>query len=220
MGPELAFADAFVSYKERVLRGSSLKSDALILVEPLIDSGYPDIVLMLYSDDFMENWSPERTRIKDVDLKVLSYVNTVKTADKSQMATMLGFNAKRIRSSVDLLYECRMINVSRNTVRQTRKADYFGLRRIVAFEAKASGVQSAIEQAVRNTRYANESYVLLQSNKPTNLTLRKCRTANVGLISGETFCTQVRPERRPLPNSYVTLKLNEWLGMRLAEGIV
>lgn len=216
-GAELDFVYSFVE----VLAGSCRKRDSMALfLEPRIDSGYPDLVQVVYSPGFAERWVPERDLLDDGDLKALAYLVDAGFASVEAAAVALGAPERRIVARMGRLCCCGMARKTANGWRPAKRAGYFGVKSITAFEAKMSAPGAVLRQALMNTRFASSSCALLASKSPAAATRSKFARFGIGLRAGDSFEELVRAERRRLPNSYVTLKFNEWVGSQLVKGAI
>ena len=216
-GAELDFVRSFVE----LLVGSCCKRDSVALfLEPRIDSGYPDLVQVVYSPGFVERWVPERDLLDDGDLKTLAYLADVGFTSAEAATTALGAPERRIVARMERLCCCGMARRTANGWRPAKRANYFGVKSITAFEAKMSAPGAVLRQALMNTRFASASCVLLASKSPTAATRSEFARFGIGLRAGSSFEELVRAEHRRLPNSYVTLKFNEWVGSQLIKGSI
>lgn len=217
-GAELDFSNRFIEHYVHSKKASRLKSDIAIYVEPKIDSGYPDIVIAQYDKSFMSDWCDERHLLCDDDLRIMSFLIKAKGANIDTITQTLGFSYCKVSRSVELLCDCRMVARKAKKWVPVRLGSYFGVKKLVAIEAKVSAPREALDQAVRNTRFASHSYALLGANQPALSTLDLYQGRGIGIIAGERFTEAVKPVKYKLPTSYVTLKFNEWIGRQLDKG--
>jgi hypothetical protein len=96
-------------------------------------------------------------------------------------------------------------------VRSLRKC--FAVKRLVAIEAKLDNWRRGFKQAVKNTWFASESYLLLPTVPCDEDVVELARKFGVGVL------LQSRPVARPvvrateadLPRSYASWLFNEWV---------
>ena len=217
-GVELDFSNRFIEYYATSKKASRLKSDIAIYVEPKIDSGYPDIVIAQYDKSFMDDWRSDRHSLSDDDLRIMSFLIKTNGADIDSIVSSLGFTYRAASRSVELLCDCHMVTRRAKRWMPARLGSYFGVKKLVAIEAKVSAPREALVQAVRNTRFASHSYALLGADHPARSTLDLYQGKGIGIIAGGGFVEAVKPIKHKLPTSYVTLKFNEWIGRQLDKG--
>jgi hypothetical protein len=217
-GPELDFMNDYIEDYKNKHKAKRRKSDIAIYVEPKIDSGYPDVVIAHYSRSFMDNWSEDRQKLTDRDLKILSYLLKTTSADIDDIVVRLGFTYKEASKSIELLSDCRIVTGKTKCYKTANITSYFGINKLIAVETKIGNSRAALCQAIQNTRYASHAYALLDSECPHDKTINEYRNFGVGILAGAKFAEVLNPVKRNLPMSYVALKFNEWIGRQLALG--
>lgn len=217
-GPELNYMNAFIEGYTANIRARNLKSSVVLYVEPRIDSGYPDIVAVRYSDSAMDNWVPERRQLDDDDLRILSHLIYENGANIDDVVSELGFSYKKVSKSIELLYDCRLVKRKSQQWKAVKRRDFFAVNDIAAIEVKLNDARSVRLQAMRNTRFASSSYALLGIEKPSNSLADSFRRAGIGLLAGSSYSEVVKPCRRSLSTGYIALRFNEWVCAQLAQG--
>lgn len=221
-GDELNLVNRFIDeFLERHNRQSQ-KHDFAIFVEPLIDSGYPDIVIVKYKKTLMDSWVDARNNLCTNDIKILSFLMSHGSSNFKLVSDRLGFSESQVKKSILALEHCKMVNIANGDAKTIRPMSFFGAIEIDAYEAKVSDTTAAIAQAVRNTRFANSSYVLLGSNSPARSTIEACSKAGVGLIGKESMSKPLLRQRSRMTRTrecYVTLMFNEWVARGISAGV-
>lgn len=222
-GDELDLVNRFIDEFLKRHNRKSQKHDFAIFVEPLIDSGYPDIVIVKYKKTLMDSWVDARNKLCTNDMKILAFLMSYGGSDFGLISDRLGFSEPQVRKSVFALEHCRMVSIANEDVKPIRPMKFFGAIEITAYEAKVSDATTAIAQAVRNTRFANSSYVLLGSNSPAKSTIEACSKAGVGLIGKESMSKPLLRQRSRMSHTrecYITLMFNEWVARGINAGVV
>jgi len=203
--------------------GYSFHSDQLaIFIEPRIDSGFPDIVLAEFRSGFYDHWTDARNELTSNELKMLSLLYSLKSADFGKVRTSMRLSSSAVAKSLELLYDAELIERDRSE-RKWRPLpldETFGIRRLIAVEAKVCNNQEVLNQAALNRWFASESYALTP-NKPDATFVERAKRAGVGMVSAtrqKTFRRCVKPQRFALPSSYASWQFNEWIGRRLSSG--
>lgn len=223
-GPEQALVDSFLATGLGILDCLFHAQDVAVFVEPRLDSGFPDIVLARFKPGLFSRWRTARSLLTGIDLKVLSFLQSVKGADSPQIHAQMHLSFSEIRHSVELLQDAGLISRDSNRRTWIPKAldETFGLDCLVAVEAKIRNAQEVLDQAALNCWFASESYALTPT-MPTSAFSRDARRAGVGLVSANPrsgYRRVVAPRRMALPSSYVSWQFNEWVGRRLnKEGV-
>lgn len=177
-------------------------SRILIVYEPSVDSGYPDLVVLRYTQTFMKHWDDTRCKLGNTDLKVLSFLLS-NHASTEGIAKTLGFSAKAIDASISRLAESSLVFKEGNEWRSYKRDRVFGIKEIVSHEAKMQSASCVHRQAVMNKRFSSSSYAILFSKRPTTTT--KSLFAKTGILSSTLVdCRKIqkhRPKFRPVKNT-------------------
>jgi len=88
---------------------SENKKHVAVFWEPLMDTGYPDLVFVYYNPKIFEYWCEGRKTLNVTDIKVLHYLHCVKGATSGTIETVLGMSDKKLLSSIERLLDCKMI---------------------------------------------------------------------------------------------------------------
>lgn len=223
LGPEYDLVKNFI-HNGLDGNGYSFRSDQLaIFIEPRIDSGFPDIVLAEFRAGFYDCWKEARNELTCNELKMLSLLYSLGAVDFNMLRSVMRISPVSAAESLELLYDAELIERDRG-MRKWRPLPInktFGIKRLIAVEAKICNSQDVLNQAALNRWFASESYALTPT-KPDTAFVERARRAGIGMVSAtrqKTFRRCVKPRQLALPSGYASWQFNEWIGRRLsAEG--
>lgn len=182
---------------------------ASIFREPRIDSGFPDLVIVIWSERRSKHWNPRRAELQPQDFKLLHLL--VQEGRSTARALETHFN-NSVAASIERLEAaglvrrsgCRWVPVSISRI--------FSATRIIAIEAKIDERQDVIEQAFLNTWFASHSYILLPKPPKNQNLLQSAASLGVGVLSrNERGIGKYEPAcPGRLPRSYASWLFNEW----------
>lgn len=190
------------------------KKRAAIFIEPQLDTGYPDIVVVEFSSLPKQKWSAVRNSLNATDIKILFYIQTHGYSKLSNLQKTLGFSLDLLQKSVLKLHNCGLVHFFSQcaSVRPVLLKSYCRINKIISIEAKIDKWNEAIQQAMNNVWFSTESYILLNKNSCSENIKNTCREHGIGiiLVNGkvETILTS---NRRKFPVSYASLQFNEWI---------
>lgn len=183
-----------------------------VFIEPQLDSGYPDVVVIQYSMDGIQQRKTERTELSTVHLRVLSEIDKRKKSSLTHLAQVLGFEMQELAGIVGFLYKAGLVRCTANSVLRMPYKDYFCIKKIIAIEAKIDKWAVAIDQAVNNTRYADESYVLMKRDRCSIDIERRCYELGIGILLMNGKLTRaVKASQERFAKPYITFLFNEWI---------
>jgi hypothetical protein len=213
-GPELNLVNSFL--EEVINNQDSSIANVAFFIEPKIDSGIPDIVMVEYDPSCYENWQDERFYVRPHDLKILHHLYSCTAASSPSIEASLGLDSKKLLRSLEVLLDAGLIERRSGLWQPVALTQAYGIRRLVAIEAKVKDWQGAFQQARLNQWFASETFVLLPfTDLPAKLVERSeawgvgvlCYT---GLQDGiKELCSS---RKDPLPACYVSWVFNESLG--------
>lgn len=216
IGPESQMADIFM--EQTISELMKKKDHYAIFIEPQLDTGFPDIVIVSFSPHVFDTWREERAKLTVVDIKVLHHLCFVKGASTENMEVMLGMTHTRLIHSLERLQSANLITCKRAVWKPGKLKSLFGINSIVAIEAKIKNWSEVFRQAEMNWWFASESYVLSPVKQPQKQVLEKANRLDLGLYSMpmQSPITCLRTSKKePLPSSYASWLFNEWIGRRL-----
>ncbi|MDE1160602.1 MAG: hypothetical protein PW792_01500 [Acidobacteriaceae bacterium] len=178
-----------------------------IFEEPRIESGFPDLVLVIWDESVTEAWHHSRKALKAVDLSVLHCLYQMKRATGFEIEKLL---ACSVDESLERLAAADMIDIRKGSCSVKPLREIFAVRRIIAIEAKVSAVSSGMHQAALNTWFAHDS-ILLLPEEPQHLQTGS-RAEDMGI---SIFARAVGNVLKPAssfekPVSYASWLFNEW----------
>lgn len=219
-GPESILVNNFLSvYKKN---NSSIDKEFTIFTEPFTGSGFPDLVIVQWDDIKIKKWHPERSNLRNIDLKILHHMMTNRNNFTFEsLQEQLGYSNKKLECSLEKLSSASLVRHLKNdTFRVCSKNDAFYVKSIIAIEAKIRNWKNAFVQAETNFWFASESYVLLPGESLRNSIIDKAAESPAGLLS---YCNNnydiiSKSERRSMPVSYCSWIFNEYVGKNAFVG--
>lgn len=212
-GQELEMVNKYVRFLINKYKNLKNKK-AAIFIEPQLDTGYPDIVVIEYCSLPPLMWDPQRSSLTVNDMKILHYVQTGHGDNIKNISDTLGYPVSTVEKSVMRLGKLGLIHVSKNHnyVRNTKLASYCRISKIIAIEAKVDKWKEAIRQANNNIWFATESYVLMNKETCSSQIVDSCKAKGVGiLLVNGSIKTKLCSAKRTFPVSYASLQFNEWI---------
>lgn len=211
-GPEKNLVEEFVEIVSADRKMNSKYSSA-IFFEPRLDIGFPDVVIVKYSESSMADWTSSRVDLDMPALKILAHFYYVAPLTIEDICAQLGFEYNFVHSKLSLLADNKLLYKRNNYYYPYQLKKKFALREVIAIEAKMSNWDKVITQASNNKWFTTTSYVLTPVVNPMDKIKAKCNNAGIGVFglrSGS--LREVVPARsHDLPMSYVILLLNEWV---------
>lgn len=214
-GPEKNLVEAFQPYISSCFRWH--KGSIAIFHEPQMETGFPDLVIIQYNPRLFDKWVPARTELQPMDLKVLHHLIRIKRAETEELSKSLGIKRKTLLSIIDRLLKADVITSCYNKWMPKSLKTIFGIKTIVAIEAKIKNWQDAFQQAEINYWFASESYVLSPIEKPSRAVFERSRLTGVGilLLNGMSVRRVKNARKLNIPSSYGSWMFNEWIGRYL-----
>jgi len=111
-GPESVLLNRFVD--QYVDKLTSLKKHYALFSEPLLPTGYPDLVVVTYNPRKYESWTKERTALGVLDLKVLHHLYFVKSATSDAIENQLGIDSKQLLHILERLMNSSLLRRSKD----------------------------------------------------------------------------------------------------------
>lgn len=193
-------------YKTRSL------TNLTVFIEPQLETGYPDIVLVYYRYNNEITWEPNRHHLGIVHFKILFEIDKARVSSTKKLADYLGYSESELRRIVIDLHESSLIFFDGQKIKRLPYRKYFVIKKIISIEAKLEKWSEAMSQANKNIRFSSESYILMRKSQCSDIIKERCQDLGIGiyLVNGRVFRI-AKAEKRPLPNSYTTLLFNEWV---------
>ena len=212
-GPEQDLVNRFLSIYLRKLHNNSF--NYLVFLEPHIDSGYPDIVVVKYTNAKDCLWSTDHFNLSRTHFKVLFEINRNKTISIKRLSQQTGIEQDKLIRIVNMLVKCNLAIERKRSVQRVPMKDYYCIKQIISFEAKISKWSEAISQALINTRFATESYVLMKGQESPEKMVSRCKELGIGIyLMGDNLHKDLIAYKQNQPLAYTSYWINE-LVMRI-----
>jgi len=205
-GPELEVVRAFVEC--RIGKGRR-DADVSVFCEPLLETGYPDIVVVHWQRSRAEAWPAARANLTPDDVKLLHFLMRVRCVLRDDP----GHRGLRRRArSLERLEAAGVVTISARWLRCRPLREIFAVSRIIALEAKVSDWRRGLRQAFLNTWFASESFLLLPHVPERSQVVEEARRVGVGVVDAtqRLASPHVAARRDRLPQSYASWLFNEW----------
>ena len=204
-GPERKLVDWFLDRNPiRVPQRHRLT----IFVEPRLESGFPDLVAVVWSLAATRRWNSPRAELSPADIRLMHFIFQEGPSNDARLAEAHG---PRVSSSLERLEASEMI---RNTGRKWASRpllEIFAVRSIISIEAKVREWDAALERAHLNTWFASESFVLVPNIPRGEQLLTTAAAKGIGVWAvTEGLVAQPSARSRRLPRSYGSWLFNEW----------
>lgn len=202
-GPELDLVDAFLdSMPLEIPRGCQ----ATVFREPRIESGFPDLVIVVWRVAAARKWDEERAQLQPQDLRLMHYLH--QAGGKVPDGELSEFFLRPV-PILERLQRAGMVRRLKQGWSARALSWAFAAKKIIAVEAKIDKWAEVMDQAVLNTWFASSSYVLIP--RPPSQQLRDvAKTFGIGICSmsgSEVEEISFPPEE--LPKSYASWTFND-----------
>jgi hypothetical protein len=205
-GPEQVLVEAFLAAaKMRLGAGRSLT----VFTQPAIETGFPDLVAVVWRSEIARTWRPERERLRATDLRLLHLLSTTGALE---LAFLREVFQRGLYGMLTRLEEAGVVAVGKSMCRARSASRIFAVERIIAVEAKISATQRALEQAGANTWYSSESHALLPRPRAGERMKDAASAFGIGVIGfeHERVAQIYEASIRAVPLSYGSWLFNEW----------
>jgi hypothetical protein len=205
-GPETELVEEYVESRLPPPPRGQLRT---VFVEPEIESGYPDVVAVYWHQATAKNWSRARAKLTKVDVRIAHFLAMV---GASGIDDIRPFFSRNLSTSLERLHGADVVRGTSKTWRLRPLLDVFAVRRLVAIEAKVDQWRRGLVQAVQNTWFASESYLLLPHVPAGSRLLEQALRLGVGVrtrdqkLDGPDWLAR----RDRIPKSYASWLFNEW----------
>lgn len=206
-GPEVKLVQQYIETNLPLPRSGQCRS---IFLEPKLESGYPDAVVVYWNLAIAEQWDNKRLELTTADLRLLQYLSTFRSSTVPQLIELYG---TQIYGNIEHLFEAKLIKKRGKNWAARPLNSIFAVRRIISIEAKLDDWRQGLIQTVQNTWFASESYLLLPQLKKRTNVIDEVSRFGVGLITLNCRINVpvVKSNRFSLPRSYASWLFNEWV---------
>lgn len=203
-GPERALIDWFLeSIPVRIPSGCRMT----IFQEPRLESGFPDLVIVLWRERRTWEWNPARVKLTSEDIRLLHYLDH---NGPGALPVLERFFDKSVALQLDRLEEAQVAFCRSGTWRVRPLNKIFAVQQIIAIEAKIDDLRGGLHQAMLNTWFASVSYLLTPYAPRSEDVLDRASAFGVGLWSRKRGIIH-QPSTGPVPRSYASWLFNEWV---------
>ncbi|MCU9969940.1 response regulator transcription factor [Mobiluncus mulieris] len=208
------FVEGFVSRCKQ-----SSTSSVSVFVEPRLEHGYPDLLIVYYNPRRVTLWRENRDSLTKREFRILSYLlkHQRRKHTTASVSGDLGFSVSQVSTSLELLQNCGFLTETNEKWQCMNKTSFFALNRVVSIEAKICKPAKALEQAVKNTVFSSQSYSLFPSGSVFASTRSRFADWGVGIISGRAGKVVLEAVSKPVPVCTTSLRVNEWVARQDAE---
>ncbi len=205
-GPELTLL------QEALKRGLPIGGgEAIYFREPRLPTGFPDLVAV-YSKQSSFTLSPSRLKLDVCHLRLLYHIHCVGNASVEGLVNALMWKTRDLTTRIVELEESNLVHIRGKNIRPKALNEVFAASKIVALEAKIDHWQKALSQAVANTWFASQSYILLPKGRGALRAATVAQQFGVGVLVFDGLRTTrlVRSSKLDIPSSYGSWLINEW----------
>lgn len=196
-------------YVKLKLLSPHIEESEVVFLEPQIESGFPDVVIVYFAPTIAKRWPPARKKLNKLDWRILHWIISEKVIEITKMKTIFPNDFSR---SLQRLMDAELIDYKEGIWEAKPLEEIFAIQRLIAIEAKIKNWQEGLQQAFQNTWFASESYLLLPEVPNTDELIQQATRFGVGLLTTESSLVQPKlpAQVTKLPKSYVSWLFNEW----------
>lgn len=212
-GPECRFLRAAL---RRGLPVSS--SDALLLLEPALPTGVPDLIAVELRPRRISTRAKWR-RFRPLHLQILHFLSESGSRTIDEIERLLNHRSRTVAVILQDLENEGFVLRKRERFVTCSISNLFVVKHIVAIEAKMRAWREALEQAVTNLWFASHSYILIPALRCVDAVREEAEKFGVGVLvfDGEQTKTVLRPRKQRIPTSYGSWLINEWALQQLGQ---
>jgi hypothetical protein len=205
-GEEKELVDGFVKNNLTPAPEGQLR---FVFVEPRLETGFPDLVVVYLDDAAAKEWNLDRAGFSKREICLLHHLATTGSQSPEDLTSIFSTGLK---PAIAKLEAAGLIRCVQKQWRALATRKLLAVRRIVAIEAKVGGWRGGLDQAFMNRWFASESYLLLPSRPQSPELAIELAATGVGLLTASTSLRRplIPAEKSKLPGSYATWLFNEW----------
>jgi hypothetical protein len=203
-GPEKEFLDCFLeNVKLKVPSGCAVT----LFQEPRLESGFPDIVIVVWHMATAEQWNPQRKNLTNRDCRIMHYLSSHGSSEIETLQNLFG----RCLNSLECLEESGMLRRSGRKYVARPLSKSYAVRHIIAIEAKIKEWRGALDQAFLNTWFASTSFVMMPHLPKEEILREKASSMGISVWNPSETVLDVRKLKSlPEPQCYASWMFNEW----------
>jgi len=183
--------------------------DILCFKEPVLETGFPDLVFVIWANQIAKLWPDDRKMLNTLDVKILHFLSINGPTSECELHQ---FYKHKYRSSLKRLMSAAVIEENNGEISAKPLSEIYGVIKIISIEAKIGNWKKVLEQAWINTWFSNESYVLIPS-KLLERTFEGLQLySDIGILTDndDHLDIEILSESSGQPKSYVSWVFNEW----------
>lgn len=202
-GPERELVERFIPAMPLV---HAPDSRVTVLRELGLESGFPDLVIVVWRDARTADWGEPRLALVPDDLRLMHYVFQRRRAAHSEIEDHFG--SRFARSSTERLQGAGLIRPAGRAWFPSAFERVFAATKIIAVEAKIGRWTDVLNQARLNTWFASKSYVLVP--RVSEDRARDAQRFGIGVLSpDQDGIREWGASTAPLPRSYASWVVND-----------
>lgn len=155
-GPELDLLEHFIP---TMPLAHAPDSRVTVLREPGLESGFPDLVIVVWRSGRTVEWGDARMALVSQDLRLMHYVYQRRRVPDTELVEHFG--ARRAHAGIERLLGAGMVRQEGIVWSPCALGRSFAATKIIAVEAKVGKWMEVLNQARLNTWFASKSYVLV-----------------------------------------------------------
>jgi hypothetical protein len=202
-GPEQELVERFIP---AMPLAHAPDSRVTVLREPGLESGFPDLVIVVWRDARTSDWGESRLALIPDDLRLMHYVFQRRRAANSELEDHFG--SRFARSSIERLHDAGLVRPTGRAWFPCAFERVFAATKIIAVEAKIGKWADVVNQARLNTWFASKSYVLVP--RVSEEQVREAQRFGIGVLAPEQEgIREWGASTAPLPRSYASWVVND-----------
>ena len=185
---------------------------AIIICEAELPTGVPDLIA-IEPRSRLDSSMTKRRQLRLQHLQILHFLNDSGSKSADEIVRILNHPSKRTDLVLQDLIEAGLVIQRGHRFAARSVSKVFVAKRIIAIEAKMRAWREALEQAAANLWFASHSYILVPTLNCLRLICREAKKLGIGVLvfDGKQTRTALRPRRQPIPASYGSWLINEWV---------
>jgi hypothetical protein len=190
--------------------------ETVVFVEPRIESGVPDVVVVKIKASALRLWNDAREKLDATDLRLLHFLSQLRPRSSGELGAIFKIGVEK---SLVRLAEAGLIRQRKGRWATVSKSSGFAASEIFAIEAKINEWKRVRHQAELNTWFASRSIVLVSRIEQAAILRARLTGSGLGIwICNGKDSMYVAGRARSLPRSYVSWLFSELACKVLARG--
>ncbi|MGE4073034.1 MAG: hypothetical protein AB7E72_17845 [Lysobacterales bacterium] len=181
-----------------------------VFCQPSLDTGFPDVVGVVWRPRIARSWSGDRKLLRAAHLRLIHALANSGWTDIEFLESVFRC---RLGRTLDLLDDLGLVFRTAKRCRVRSLSSIFAVDQIIAIEAKMAWWQRAVEQAGANVWFSSESHALVPEAPNSEALVDSARRFQVGVLAFDApnAITLCDAPQRPVPLSYGSWLFNEWV---------